>query len=161
MANKLYRRRRQRAVKSVLYDGKAIAPDSNMQTLLGVLRLVRGLETTGSCGGHARRGYGDCQAKRGTFFVSFRVDRPQAVALMEFAQTVRGVVFMTGERGKLPACPGGVCKSEGEAPWYAFKGTANPERVAGALHRYLLQSKIGLTIEGELDREIEFVRLAA
>lgn len=132
--------RRRNAVQTVEYDGKTVKVDPNMRTMLGVLRSISGLKTTGSCGGHARRHWGECQAKIGHWFVSFRAGKRTLAKLQAFAEAA-GITFEQGPQNRVPACPGKVCKcSKNQPAWFGFWGTGDPRRHAAKLQRFLLEN---------------------
>lgn len=131
------------AVKTIRTKaGKIVAVDKNVQTILGVLRTIPTLRTTGSCGGHKRRHgvWYECSQKYGHWFVSFRARRDMLDLLKKFAET-NNIKFDKGPTHKLPLC--GVCDSPKEKTWYGFWGTNDPRRVAGKLQRFLLAHQIG------------------
>jgi hypothetical protein len=131
--------RRRLAVNTVEYDGGTVAVDPNMRTFVGVLRSIPGVETTGSCGGHARRRNGDCQAKIGHWFASLRAGRRTIAKLKAFAK-LEGIKFEQGPKNRVPACAGLICKSRNEGVWYGFWGKGDPRRAAAKLQRFLANS---------------------
>lgn len=135
--DRLARIRQRLAVRRVRFNGEMVATDANVQTLLGILRTIPGLKTTGSCGGHAERNekWPDCSQPLGHWFVSFRAPRPMLNLLHAFAKTV-GVRFDRGPKNTLPVC--GVCVNKGERVWYGMWGKGDPRRIAAKLQRFLM-----------------------
>lgn len=132
--------RQKLAVKTVKYNGKSITVDDNIQTLLGILRTIPSLKTTGSCGGHKHR-HGEwwrCSQPNNHWFVSFRASKPHLTLLQQFANA-NHITFAKGKKDKLPLC--NVCDSEGEKTWYGLWGTGNPNRIAAKLQRFLLTNE--------------------
>jgi hypothetical protein len=140
--SQLYRQRLALAVHSVKYKG-VTATDKNIATLLGILSLLPGLKTTGSCGGHAEINpkWPDCSQRKGHWFVSFRGPFESLLVLEQFAKTVPNVRFAEGPKDKYPAC--GVCESKGCKPWWGLWGKGDPRRVAAQLQRFLRNYMVG------------------
>lgn len=130
-------------VTHVRFNGKMVPTDSNVQALLGVLRTIPNLRTTGSCGGHAEKNskWPDCSQPLGKWFVSFRANKATLRMLEAFAKTA-GIRFGQGPRHTLSVC--GVCEADTEyerRPWWGFWGSNDANEVAAKLYRYINNRK--------------------